>query len=69
MIVVVTLLIHKSSLTALLVLNMAAFKHKVAPSIVDASAADCAQLTGRNGLVLVIIVINVGDAPCAPLGL
>jgi hypothetical protein len=44
-IVVVTVLTRKSSLTALLVLNMAAFRGKVAPSIVGASAGDRAQLT------------------------
>jgi hypothetical protein len=42
--VVVTLLTRKSSLTALLVLNMAAFKGKVAPTIVGSSAGDRAQL-------------------------
>ena len=67
--VVVTVLTRKSSLTALLVLNMAAFRGKVAPSIVGASAGDRAQLTCRNGLVLVIIVFNVGDAPCVPITL
>jgi len=43
-IVVATVLIRKSSLTALLVLNMAAFRGKVAPSIVGALAGDRAQL-------------------------
>jgi len=42
--VVVTVLTRKSSLTALLVLNMAAFRGKVAPAIVGASAGDRAQL-------------------------
>jgi hypothetical protein len=38
--VVVTVLTRKSSLTVLLVLNMAAFRGKVARSIVGASAGD-----------------------------
>jgi len=50
-------------------MDMAAFRGKVTPSIVGASTGDCAQLTSRNGLVLVIIVINLGDAPCVPIGL
>jgi uncharacterized membrane protein len=67
--VVVTVLTRKSSLTALLVLTIAAFRGKVTPSIVGASAGDRAQLTCRNGRVLVIIVFNVGDAPCVPITL
>jgi len=39
------------------------------PSIVGAWNGDRAPLTRRNGLVLVIIVFNVGDAPCVPFGL
>jgi hypothetical protein len=41
---VVTVLTRKSSLTALWVGNMAAFRGEVAPSIVGASAGDRAQL-------------------------
>jgi hypothetical protein len=66
--VVVTVLTRKSSDFAWIV-NMAAFSGKVTPSIVGAWTGDRAQLTRRNGLVLVIIVFNVGDAPCAPIGL
>jgi hypothetical protein len=40
---VVTVLTRKSSLIALMFLNMAAFRGKVAPSIVGASAGDHAQ--------------------------
>jgi len=52
-----------------LILNMAAFRGKITPSIVGAWAGDRAQLTCSNGLVLVIIVFNVGEAHCAPFGL
>jgi len=45
------------------------FRGKVAPSIVGAWTGVRAQLTRRDGLVLVIIVFNVGDAPCAPIDL
>jgi hypothetical protein len=68
-IVVVTVLTCKTSLTSPLIHDMAAFRGKVTSSIVGASADDRAQLTCRDGLVLVIIVFNVGDAPCAPIGL
>ena len=65
---VVTVLTRKSSDFAL-ILDMAAFRGKITRLIVGAWTGDHAQLTCRNGLVLVIIVFNVGDAPCAPLGL
>jgi len=63
----VTVLTRKSSDFAL-ILDMAAFRGEVTPSIVGAWTGDLAQLTRRNGLVLVIIVFNVGVAPCAPFG-
>ena len=66
--VVVTVLTRKSSDFAL-ILDMAAFRGKFSSSIVGAWTGDRAQLTRRNGLVLVIIFLNVGDAPCAPIGL
>jgi len=68
-IVVVTVLTRKTSLTSPLVFDIATFWGKRTPSIVGAWAGDRAQLTCRNGLVLVIIVFNVGNAPCAPFGL
>jgi len=66
--VVVTVLTRKSSDFAL-ILDMAAFRGKFTPSIVGAWTGDRAQLTRRNGLVLIIIVFNVGAAPCVPIGL
>ena len=57
------MLTRKSSLTALLVLTMAAFRGKVAPSIVGVWTGDRAQLTSRNGLEHMIIALNVSDAP------
>jgi hypothetical protein len=65
--VVVAALTRKLSDFAL-ILDMAAFRVKVTSSIVGAWTGDRAQLTRRNGLVLVIIVLNVSDAPCAPFG-
>ena len=62
-IVVVTALTCKTSLTLPLIHDMAALKGKVTPSIVGAWTGDCAQLTSRNGLVLMIIASNVSDAP------
>ena len=65
---VVTVLTRKlSDLTS--ILDMAAFRGKVTPSIVGAWTGNRAQLTCRNGPVLMIIIFNVGDAPCAPFGL
>ena len=65
--VAVTVLTRKSSDFAL-ILDMAAFKGRVTPSIVGALTGDRAKLSCRNGLVLVIIVFKVDDAPCAPFG-
>jgi len=66
--VVVTVLTRKSSDFAL-ILDMAAFRGTFTLAIVGGSTGDHAELARRNGLVLVIIVFNVGDAPCAPIGL
>ena len=66
--VVVTVLTRNSSDFAL-ILDMAAFRGKFTPSFVGAWTGDRAQLTRRNGLLLVIIILNVGDAPCVPIGL
>jgi hypothetical protein len=66
--VVVTVLTCKLSDFAF-ILDMAVFRGKVTPSIAVAWTGDHAQLTGRNGLVLVIIASNVGDKACAPIGL
>jgi len=52
-----------------LILDMSALRGQVTPSIVGAWTGDHAQLTHRNSLVLVIIVFNVSDVPCEPIGL
>jgi hypothetical protein len=67
--VVVTVLTRKTSLTSPLIHDTAAFRGKVTPSIVGAWTGDHAQLTRRNGHVLVIIVFNFGNAPYVPFGL
>jgi len=59
----VTALTRKTLLTSPLIHDMAAFRGKVTPSIVGARTGDRAQLTCRNGLVLMIIALNVSDAP------
>jgi hypothetical protein len=66
---VLTVLTRKSSLTSPLIHDMAAFRGKVTPSIAGAWTGARARLTHRNGLVLLIVVFNVGNAPCAPVGL
>ena len=68
-IVVVTVLTRKTSLTSPLVFDIATLLGTSTPSIEGAWAGDRAQLTCGNGLVFVIIVFNVGNAPCAPFGL
>jgi len=49
-IIVVTVLTRKSSPTSPLILDMAAFRGTVTPSIVGAWTGDRAQLTCRNGV-------------------
>jgi hypothetical protein len=65
--VVVTVLTLKSSDFSL-ILNMAAFRGEVTPSILAAWTGAQAHMTHRNRLVLMIIVFNVCDAACAPFG-
>ena len=61
------MLTRKTSLTSPLIHDVTAFRGKVTPSIEGALAGDHAQLTCRNGLVLVIIIFNVGIMPCVPI--
>ena len=49
-------------MTSPLVFDIAAFRGKVTLSTVAAWVDDHAQLTCKNGLVLVIVVFNVSDA-------
>ena len=51
------------------ILDMAAFRGEVTQSIVGAWTGECAQLTHRNGVELVIIVFKVSDLPCTPFGI
>jgi hypothetical protein len=47
-IIVVTVLTRKSSPTSHLILDMAAFRGKIAASIVGSPTDDCGQLTRKN---------------------